>query len=184
MHLDLTQLREGRLEGTFRIPPDDALVQGLDGRLLEPLRLDVELTDPTHGTFILTGRLSVSIEEPCRRCLEPVREEVEKRFRVVYKEPGREARASDEPADEDIVWIEPGARTIEFDGRVRELVFLETDRFPLCRPECRGLCPICGQDLNVGRCDCEFETVDHRWSALASLSWNHSEESTDGSTEA
>jgi uncharacterized protein len=40
---------------------------------------------------------------------------------------------------------------------------------PLCRPECRGLCPRCGKDLNQGPCECTTETVDPRWEALRNL---------------
>jgi uncharacterized protein len=37
---------------------------------------------------------------------------------------------------------------------------------PVCRPDCKGLCPHCGQDLNEGSCDCHTEAVDPRWAAL------------------
>jgi uncharacterized protein len=39
---------------------------------------------------------------------------------------------------------------------------------PLCRPDCKGLCPVCGSDLNEGPCNCGAGT-DSRWSALAAL---------------
>ena len=39
----------------------------------------------------------------------------------------------------------------------------------LCRPDCQGLCPLCGQNLNEARCDCDAAAVNHRWSALADL---------------
>jgi uncharacterized protein len=39
---------------------------------------------------------------------------------------------------------------------------------PLCRPECKGLCPQCGQDWNSGTCDCVPEQ-DQRWEALREL---------------
>jgi uncharacterized protein len=37
----------------------------------------------------------------------------------------------------------------------------------LCREECKGLCPVCGADLNAGECACEPGGTDPRWSALA-----------------
>ena len=36
----------------------------------------------------------------------------------------------------------------------------------LCKEDCKGLCPICGQDLNEGQCDCETDSGDPRWEAL------------------
>jgi uncharacterized protein len=40
---------------------------------------------------------------------------------------------------------------------------------PLCREDCRGLCPRCGSDLNVSECGCVVEEVDPRWRALQLL---------------
>jgi uncharacterized protein len=40
---------------------------------------------------------------------------------------------------------------------------------PLCRPDCAGLCPTCGADLNQGPCQCGTAAVDERWSGLAGL---------------
>ena len=40
---------------------------------------------------------------------------------------------------------------------------------PLCRPDCQGLCPQCGADLNLGACGCGERQVDPRWAALAAL---------------
>jgi uncharacterized protein len=40
---------------------------------------------------------------------------------------------------------------------------------PLCREDCRGLCPRCGADLNEGECACEPGPVDNRWAGLAQL---------------
>jgi uncharacterized protein len=40
----------------------------------------------------------------------------------------------------------------------------------ICREECRGICPVCGQNLNTGQCGCVRLEVDERWRALADLS--------------
>ena len=40
---------------------------------------------------------------------------------------------------------------------------------PLCKPDCKGLCPSCGKDLNLGACGCTHETIDPRWEALKAL---------------
>jgi len=39
----------------------------------------------------------------------------------------------------------------------------------LCRPDCKGLCPDCGADLNQGPCPCPLESADPRWHALTGL---------------
>ena len=54
---------------------------------------------------------------------------------------------------------------------------------PLCRAECRGLCPRCGRNLNDGPCGCA-EATDDRWSALARLQQRLEMEDGDGAPEA
>ena len=44
---------------------------------------------------------------------------------------------------------------------------------PLCRPDCRGLCPVCGADLNQRSCSCVQEDIDPRWEKLKSLKFEH-----------
>jgi uncharacterized protein len=52
---------------------------------------------------------------------------------------------------------------------IREAVILEIPQVVLCRPDCRGLCPGCGSDLNEGACKCTPEGGDPRWDALKHL---------------
>jgi uncharacterized protein len=52
---------------------------------------------------------------------------------------------------------------------VRDALLLELPIAPLCRDDCRGLCPTCGADLNEGTCACEDPTSDPRWSVLDRL---------------
>ena len=42
----------------------------------------------------------------------------------------------------------------------------------LCKEDCKGLCSKCGQDLNVGECNCSDEEIDPRWAALAEIMKN------------
>jgi len=52
---------------------------------------------------------------------------------------------------------------------VREQVLLSLPARTLCTPDCKGLCPRCGQNLNSASCNCESTAVDPRWNALAGL---------------
>lgn len=169
MFLDLSRLEDGRLDARFEIDGKSPVVKGFEAELREPLILDVTLRNPSGSTYVLTGRLTGTVIAPCRRCLTPTCIPIEVPLRVVYQEKGRDARKSDEPGDDDIVWIDRGATRIELDPQVRDRLFLETERFPLCTPDCKGICPQCGQNFNEGSCDCAFETVDSRWEVLERL---------------
>jgi uncharacterized protein len=52
---------------------------------------------------------------------------------------------------------------------VRQQLAVNLPMAQLCREDCRGICPECGQNLNLGPCGCAKQPADARWSALASL---------------
>ena len=172
MHLDLTRLEGGRLRKVFRIVPGDPVLEGYEPEIEEPLCLDVVLAAPSPGTYLVSAELGGTVVEPCRRCLAPVAVEIRKHFRVIYRE---EASLDDEdPGEDDLVRLAPRATRIDIDGEVRDNLFLETDLYPLCDAACRGVCPVCGQNLNEAQCDCQPVTDDGRWSALRELGSQHS----------
>lgn len=49
---------------------------------------------------------------------------------------------------------------------VRQSLVLASDDFLYCRPDCKGLCPYCGQDRNLKQCNCQDEVIDPRWANL------------------
>ena len=55
---------------------------------------------------------------------------------------------------------------IDFAEVMHEQIALMTPVQPLCQQNCKGLCPQCGQDLNVGRCDCKKEITHSRFDVL------------------
>jgi uncharacterized protein len=58
---------------------------------------------------------------------------------------------------------------IDLDELVREEILLAVPDHVLCSEECKGLCPVCGIDRNVGSCECQSHEVDTRWEALRKL---------------
>ena len=70
---------------------------------------------------------------------------------------------------------EPGAfvidaqQVLDLSEAVRQYREIELPMQPLCGPDCAGLCPTCGRDLNMETCQCPQEPADSRWSALAGL---------------
>jgi uncharacterized protein len=59
--------------------------------------------------------------------------------------------------------------SIDITEAVRQYSEVAAAMQPLCRPDCPGLCPECGQDLNLEPCRCETSAVDPRWGALSAL---------------
>lgn len=118
--------------------------------------LDLESTLDDVG---VTGTIEVPWQGHCRRCLKPMTEtiavDVDERYRDA---PG---------PDDDAFPIERGQ--LDLRPMVREEVLLAVDELRVCRPDCPGLCPVCGRDVSVEPCDCDATLVDERWSVLDQL---------------
>jgi uncharacterized protein len=120
--------------------------------------VDLELVS-TIDDIALTGTIEVPWRGECRRCLRPLDEtlavDVEERY-------------AERPAEHDDAFpIDHGQ--IDLAPMVREHVLLAVDDPRLCRPDCPGLCPVCGADLTSGPCQCDSAVVDERWAALDQL---------------
>lgn len=97
----------------------------------------------------------------CRRCLAEASGEITTKVREVYEEAsdGEETYALD------------GSR-VDLAPLVRDAVLLGLPPAPLCKEDCRGLCPVCGANRNEVRCSCETSPPDPRWAALDALREN------------
>jgi uncharacterized protein len=63
----------------------------------------------------------------------------------------------------------PGFSVIDLHDDVRQTVLLSIPLKVLCSEDCKGLCPHCGANWNLGSCNCEENAVDPRWEQLAKL---------------
>jgi len=138
-----------------------------------PLRLSTELSVNavkgrltlwrTEKEVLVRGTLFVDLDLECGRCLRPtpttLQIEVEERFRPA---------STDLPPDEQVFPLDADNR-LDLQPALRDLTVLAVPMHVVCRPDCAGLCPICGQDLNEGTCDCETDDIDPRLIALKAL---------------
>ena len=116
------------------------------------------------GTFV--GEVALF----CSRCLEPFRFQAQDRFDLycalgLPAPRGEERELAEEELD--VTYIEEGR--IDTDQLLRENVLLSLPVQPLCREECRGLCPRCGANLNLGSCGCQDTQTDPRLTILRKL---------------
>jgi len=76
--------------------------------------------------------------------------------------------ASEAAHDEDAFPIS-NDNSVDLSEPLREIILLSLPMHAVCRPDCRGLCPQCGQNLNFGQCDCQKEEIDPRLAILKQL---------------
>jgi len=134
---------------------------------------------------LVQGQFSVQLTSPCKRCLADVVTEIAVPFtlnlmsRAGFEENKARSDEDDERSgragsfsleDADLDWFD--GKTIDFDPILREQLLLALPMQVLCREECRGLCSVCGQDLNVKSCGCELKASDPRLAKLKDIKIN------------
>jgi uncharacterized protein len=136
-----------------------------------PISLEgpVLLTRTQRG-MLVQARLVTTVRDQCSRCLRdveyPVRLEIEEEYFPTI-DPVTGARLPD-PEDPEAFRIDE-RHHLDLTGAVREYLVAAAVMQPLCRPDCAGLCPVCGADRNTTRCDCRVGDEDPRWAVLAQL---------------
>lgn len=138
-----------------------------DGSVPVTVRGRLTAADPD---FWLEIEISFHVEQPCVRCTRPATSEVQSASKLLVVRGRRSAGAGDvELREDDLGVVEVTGEILDTDLLVAEQAQLELPTRPLCREDCRGLCPVCGGDRNDRDCDCVTEMSDPRWSALADL---------------
>ena len=121
--------------------------------------VDLELVlEAVEGGIVVAGEARAPWRGECRRCLGPVEGEVTAEVDELFATDFEEGETY--PIRGDHIDLEPLAR---------EVLVLGLPLAPLCRPDCAGLCPTCGADLNLGDCGCPPVDADPRWAALDAL---------------
>ncbi|MFQ5828267.1 MAG: DUF177 domain-containing protein [Candidatus Methylomirabilia bacterium] len=116
------------------------------------------------------GQLSSSVPQLCGRCLEPftfrVVADVNTRFAPrPLGRPEEEAELTAEDLEVDFYADD----LLDLDRLIQTETMLRLPMKPLCRPDCPGLCPVCGGNRNTNPCSCEVRLPDPRLAVLKDL---------------
>lgn len=149
---------------------DHALVlpalEGTGGERVEVIEARLRGTvHPGSKGAMLRGHLEASLEMPCSRCLEPVRQQVSSDFDRTLVPVDAEA-GEIEADDEDDTLLPVSGGKVELEAIATEQLYLSLPLKPICAVDCRGLCPRCGANRNAGACGCVVEDVDPRLAPL------------------
>jgi len=129
-----------------------------------------ELLAHTLGEVRIQGHLKVRMRADCDRCLEPAEFPVDADFDLFYRpidRTGYEEEVEIDEGESEIAFYQGDG--IELKDVLREFVLLSMPMQRICRQDCHGICPSCGQNRNTVNCGCEPKPVDDRWSALKEL---------------
>jgi uncharacterized protein len=139
---------------------------GAEFRQISPLQVDV-VAELIGGEIRIRGHLSVRVEEGCDRCLGPVEIEVKPDFDLIYRPVGEIAREEqvEVPPDELDIGFYSG-EGVALTEVVTEQVILAMPMKTICRPDCQGLCPVCGANRNLVQCHCPGQQTDSPFASL------------------
>lgn len=124
------------------------------------LRADVSVCNRA-GVVEFTAQTKFVYKCRCDRCGEFAEKELAYRFEHILV-----AAPVDGSSDD---YIEAPDYMLDTDALLRDDILLELPSKFLCKDSCKGLCPKCGKNLNVGRCDCPAKEIDPRLAVLSKL---------------
>ena len=109
------------------------------------------------------------METECDRCLEPAACPIDGDFELYYRPvaDGYGEEKAIDPSEAEMGFYEGDG--VELNDVLREYVLLRLPMQRLCRANCKGICPVCGQNRNQNECQCQPESADDRWAALKSI---------------
>ena len=167
--LELDDFDEGTTPWDFGIDAVDLEWDDPHARVPRPLRVCLSVVRSMQN-FSVNGTIQFEVEGECYRCLAASAQPVEASLRVLIQRKDASDDELEAAQDEDeIEIVDPGTRTVDLKQQLRDSAVLELPMRLQCRPDCKGLCSQCGQDLNAGSCDCVEAATDPRWDALAAL---------------
>jgi len=172
MRLDLSKIRTPHEHFEQVFPPEAfAAPEGnADSfRVAGPVRLRFEIFKD-KSAFRLVGSTETTLEVPCSRCLEPMLVPVDAAFDLRYQPHSTNTGdAEQEIEEDDLTTAFYQNDEIDLGQLMREQFYLALPMKPLCGDDCRGLCPMCGTNLNRGACECKRDWQDPRLDALREL---------------
>jgi uncharacterized protein len=171
MFLSIVEMQLGRVRFSETFAP--GVIDFLDPQLrqTEPIVASgsAQLTEPTLEIAV-TGHLSTAMEIACDRCLEHAPFAIDSDFTLLYQPASsdlREGEISIKDPESEIGFYEGDG--LELSDVLLEEILLLLPMQRVCREDCKGICPVCGQNRNQVECHCHLEVADDRWAGLRNL---------------
>jgi uncharacterized protein len=120
----------------------------------------IRVSRTAHG-LLLQADMEAQISTDCVRCLDDFSQPLEIHFTELF------AFSKNSVTDSELIVPEDGV--LDLEPLIREEMLVAIPMNPLCKPDCEGLCPICGANRNINSCDHEEEEIDPRMSVLKAL---------------
>ena len=119
----------------------------------EPVKYNITITN-TGDAFLISGTAEGSATTSCSRCLEDVHVDMKANIDAYYLIDPPETEEENEINEFEIL---PDDHIIPLGEIIKSTLVVDAPAKPLCKEDCKGLCPKCGTNLNNGSCECKDE---------------------------
>jgi len=164
----------------MKIEVFDIPEEGLDIELEETPEIEgIKITQPFKAILrvekkgvevLIKGIVTGEVELQCSRCLKEYKLPIKTLLEVSYhpvEELNKEELVELKRDEMDVDFYREGI--IDTEDIIRDQILLNIPMKPLCSENCKGLCPVCGTDLNEFDCGCIVKEIDPRMAVLQSL---------------
>ncbi len=143
---------------------DQINFQGEEYRIVEKTPVKITLSNIKPGRAMIEADAKITAALMCDRCLKPVNHEFDLHIAEEVLSPEVTER---EEAEEENDFME--GYQLNVDNLVSNEIFTCWPMKILCREDCKGLCKVCGKDLNEGDCGCDTFVPDPRMAAIMDI---------------
>jgi uncharacterized protein len=159
MKIQVSQVsEEDGLRIKYQFPDGQPELKGEDSVILGRPAVEALVTRDGPEARVI-GNLEANVEIPCARCLAPIEVTVDETFDLSYI-PSTDARLANDERELDEEDLSVGVYRddfIDLGELVAEQIELALPMARLCSEDCRGLCTVCGVNLNEEQCSCSQE---------------------------
>lgn len=163
LRFTLAAIKEGHSTISADLNPKDVGLEE-NTEFNKTIHLVHQITKVENEAFISTT-VQTTLDLQCDVCLDSFQFDVKDKVDLILTaDPDLADRE-----DEDIYPVADSISQVDISESIRQFLLLAIPFKKICKPNCRGLCPTCGTNLNKGSCSCQRDDVDPRWEALKNI---------------
>jgi uncharacterized protein len=139
-----------------------------DITFIGPVQSDI-IVRKEYDHLRVEGRVNTQVSLTCSRCLATFETSINSLFTIIFRK-GTSQNVNEEEEieldEQDLISATYIGDEIDLAHEIEEQVAMEVTSKPLCSEECKGLCPVCGIDMNKNTCSCSRKELNLKFSAL------------------
>ena len=159
-------LNEGKvLEQSIPYEKDEFCLAIGKFRIKEASKVSLKLSNLGPSKALIEGNASITVAMQCDRCLQDVDHTFDLTFCEEVFSPDKASEAGVDDEENNFM----DGFNLDTDVLVENEILLNWPMKILCKEDCKGICKVCGKNLNDGDCGCDDFVPDPRWAAIKDI---------------